>query len=325
MKFSTRIITSGEKVKIEIIGAESLGVRGLSCAVQLGDRKIVIDPGVALGYHRYGLLPHPFQVAVGSSVREKIVAALADATDVVISHFHGDHVPLTDANPYQLAAQRVLPFLRTPRLWCKGPDDLSLHMRQRYDNLVAFFGRSFPNAEGKSAGPLSFSLPVSHGEEGSKLGTVMMTRIAEDGEVFVHASDIQLMSEEAVDQILAWHPDVVLAAGPSIYRHPTVNQQKISWDNAVRLGQGVGTLILDHHLMRSTEGTLFLQELSAKTGHKVMCAADFMGRPRMLLEAWRRRLYREMPVPPGWHEAYACGEVDTSGYRDWHGWHVNGP
>jgi len=312
-------------VKIEIIGAESLGVRGLSCAVQLADRKIVIDPGVALGYHRYGLLPHPFQVAVGSLVREEIVAALADATDVVLSHFHGDHIPLTDANPYQLAAQRVMPLLRTPRLWCKGPEDVSVRMRQRYDNLTSFLGRPLPNAEGKSDGPLSFSLPVPHGEARSKLGTVMMTRITEDGEVFVHASDIQLMSEEAVDRILAWHPDVVLAAGPSIYRHLKAIQRKIAWDNAVRLARGVGTLILDHHLMRSTEGTRFLQELSRVTKHKVVCAADFMGQPRMLLEAWRRRLYREMPVPDGWHDAYARGEVDTRGYRDWRGWHVDGP
>ena len=28
-----------------------------------------------------------------------IVAASKDATDVVTSHFHGDHVPLPDANP----------------------------------------------------------------------------------------------------------------------------------------------------------------------------------------------------------------------------------
>lgn len=312
-------------MKIEIISAESLGVRGLSCEVQLADRKIVIDPGVALGYHRYGLLPHPFQVAVGSSVREKIIAALADATDVVFSHFHGDHIPLTDANPYQLAAQRVMPLLRTPRLWCKGPEGLSLHMRQRYDKLTSLLGQPLPNAEGKSDGALSFSLPVPHGEAASKLGTVMMTRIAEEGEVFVHASDIQLMNGEAIDQILAWHPDVVLAAGPSIYRHPTVNQQKIAWDNAVRLARGVGTLILDHHLMRSAKGARFLRELSTVTEHRVVCAADFMGRPRMLLEAWRRRLYREMPVPDGWHDAYARGEVDTSGYRDWHGWHADAP
>ncbi|MBU0703717.1 MAG: hypothetical protein KKC18_07605 [Chloroflexi bacterium] len=49
---------------IEIIGTESLGVREL-CVVEIRDRKIVIDPGPALGYERDGLFPHLAQVAVG--------------------------------------------------------------------------------------------------------------------------------------------------------------------------------------------------------------------------------------------------------------------
>ena len=97
-------------MQIEILGTESQGVRGLSCEVKVKDRRIVIDPGLALGYQRCGLLPHPAQVAVGEQVRRKIVKALKDATDVVLSHFHGDHVPLLDANPYQLNAQKVAPL-----------------------------------------------------------------------------------------------------------------------------------------------------------------------------------------------------------------------
>jgi len=44
-------------MSMEIIGAESMGVRSLCCLVTLPDRRIVIDPGVALGYVRHGLLP----------------------------------------------------------------------------------------------------------------------------------------------------------------------------------------------------------------------------------------------------------------------------
>lgn len=91
-------------MNIEIIGAESLGVCGLSCAVEVKDRKSVIDPGLALGYHRYRLLPNPAQVAIGEQVRRKILTALRDATDAVMSHFHDDHVPLPKANTYQLKA-----------------------------------------------------------------------------------------------------------------------------------------------------------------------------------------------------------------------------
>ncbi|MGA1796241.1 MAG: hypothetical protein ACMUIL_10315 [bacterium] len=53
---------------ITILGAESLGVRGLSSSVKLKDRTILIDPGIALGWSRYGCLSHPFQVARGAVV-----------------------------------------------------------------------------------------------------------------------------------------------------------------------------------------------------------------------------------------------------------------
>jgi len=109
---------------IRILGAESLGVRGLSCVVEVENRKIVIDPGLALGYQRYGLLPHPAQVAVGEQVRRRIITELKDATDVVMSHFHGDHVPLPNANPYQLKARQVAPLCRAVRFWTKGPEGL---------------------------------------------------------------------------------------------------------------------------------------------------------------------------------------------------------
>ncbi len=76
---------------VEIISAESVGVRSLCCAVETGTRRIVIDPGVALGYLRYGLTPHPCELALAARARKRIVAALEQASDVVFSHMHGDH------------------------------------------------------------------------------------------------------------------------------------------------------------------------------------------------------------------------------------------
>ena len=303
---------------IEILGAESLGVRGLSCVVTLGDRKIVIDPGLALGYHRYGLLPHPAQVAVGEQARQKIIAELKDATDVVMSHFHGDHVPLPDANPYQLKAQRVAPLCHTVRFWAKGPEGLSHHMLHRKKSLCTVLGRDLPNVEGQTDGPLAFSPHVPHGERNGRLGMVMMTRIEDGDTVFVHASDIQLLDGEAVSLILAWRPDIVLVGGPPLYLPRISSKQRWrAWRNARQLARHVDTLILDHHLLRCEEGLSWLDRLSSETGHRVICAADFMGRPRRLLEARRKQLYAEMPVPRGWHEAYARGDADTRRYEDY--------
>jgi predicted metallo-beta-lactamase superfamily hydrolase len=133
------------------------------------------------------------QVAAGRSVREKILQALETATDVVFSHFHGDHVPLVDANPYQLSVHMLPPCFCELHGWSKSGDGLSPGMSKRFLDLVGLMGANLQVAEGRSEGLLSFSRPVPHGAADSNSGTVMMTRIEMDRRVFVHASDIQLL------------------------------------------------------------------------------------------------------------------------------------
>ena len=299
-------------MRIEILGAESLGVRSLCCVLEIKDRKVVIDPGVALGFRRHGLLPHPIQVAASERVRRAIGKALENATDVVISHYHGDHIPLVDANPYQLSADSVIESLTYPRFWTKGTEDLSLNQVHRAEALAKKLNRPLPVSEGMSDGPLSFSSAIPHGERGMRGGSVMMTRVEEDGAVFVHASDIQMLSDAAIKQILAWQPNIVLASGPPIHLPGvTLKKQESALRRTLQLAKEVDTLILDHHLMRSKEGEQWLDHVSSLTGHKVICVADFMGCRRNLLEAERVFWYRKLPVPKGWHEAYARGEVDA--------------
>jgi predicted metallo-beta-lactamase superfamily hydrolase len=295
-------------VRLEILAAESLGVRGLCCRVEAGNRVVVIDPGIALGLRRYGLPPHPLQVAVGRAARRRIVEALEGATDVVFSHFHGDHVPLVDANPYQLAFSHLPPNFPSLRAWSLSPDGQTLTSQDRARELMDLFGPRFRVAEEVLDGPLSFSPAMPHGVGGPPFGNVMLTRVDLGGRVFVHASDIQLLDNATIDFILDWEPDWVLAAGPPLYhRALDARQRARAWFNARCLAAEVGTLILDHHLMRSLEGQTWLEKLSLETGRRVYCAADFMGRPRRLLEAQRREIYTAIPVRAGWHEGYARG------------------
>ena len=293
----------GHELGIEIIGAESLGVRSLCCRVTLPGRCIIIDPGVALGYLRAGLMPHPLQIAVGREIRERILRALEGATDMVFSHFHGDHVPLLDANPYQLALRSLPDSVRHLRCWSKSGDGLSTRMRKRFEDLTDFLGAGMQMAEGRSADELAFSKSVPHGAADGNMGSVMMTRIAVGKRIFVHASDIQLLDEAAVDQVINWHPDIVLAAGPPLYLgRLSTAARETAWKNALRLVRHIEIVILDHHLMRSEEGAAWLEALSVSSGRKTYCAADFMKLPRQLLEAQRAELYRKMPVLPGWHD-----------------------
>ena len=300
---------------IDILGSESLGVRGLCCVVRTSNRQFVIDPGLALGYKRQGLMPHPVQVAVGEDVRRSIVRALENSTDVVISHFHGDHMPLTNANPYQLSLDSVKALLKKPSLWMKGESGETPRIAERPKRLLAALERTASPCDGQRHKPLSFSKPMPHGSGQRPMGTVMMTRIEEGDEVFVHASDIQLLDDEPVSQIIDWHPTIVLLSGPPLYREIPAAWISEAAARAKALAKVVKWCIVDHHLLRSMEGVKWLNVLHAQTAGRVVCAADFMKDKCRLLEANRVALYRRMPVPENWHELYAEGLVDTSKFR----------
>ncbi len=309
---------------IKILGAESLGVRGLSCLVELKSRKILIDPGIALGWSRHGFLPHPFQVAIGASIRENIIEELKSSDDVIISHFDGDHCPLSNPNPYQLGIREIKSSLSDCRIWAKGPDHCPPTQQKRSKELAENINKDLQNAEGRKEGPLKFSFPVPHGEKSGEGNSIMMSRIEEGGKTFVHASDIQLLNEKTIEKILDWQPDIVLASGPPLYHYSSSSfqiQRENACENAVKLSRHVDTLILDHHLLRSEEGIAWLEKLKHTTHNKVFCAADFMGREPLFLEAWRKELYEWLPVSQDWHEDYRQGKVDVNDYRI-SGWKV---
>ncbi len=304
-------------IPLEIVGAESLGVRSLCCSVHCDNHRVVIDPGVALGFFRHGQHPHPVQVAVGKRVRQRILQLVEQATDVVFSHFHGDHIPLKHANPFQLSLLQLPPCFKDLHAWSKNRDAESGKMSRRFSDLQDLLGDKLTEAEARGAGPFAFSPAVAHGPPGSKLGTVMMTRIDMGQGIFVHASDIQMLNTKSVEKILQWQPDIVLAAGPPLYLERLEEAALAdAWDNAMRLANGVDTLILDHHLLRCVAGEDWLDKLSQAAGRQVFCAADFMKRPRLLLEARRDELYRSLPAPDGWMDDYARGAFDVEPFLE---------
>lgn len=286
---------------VRILTAESLGVRGLCCVVERAGRKIVIDPGIALGYHRLGLKPHPIQVAVGRSLRRRVLREAASATDIVFSHYHGDHIPFAEANPFQLSLDQALPVFQGKRLWGLDPAGLSGVSLRRAHDLAERLPLCFVPPEGFSDGELSFSSPVFHGERNGPGGKVLMTLVGD----FLHASDIQLVEEDAVERILDLSPRTLVAGGPPIYLQKMGEGLKErAWTNGLILARRVKCFVLDHHLLRSMEGLKWLHDLDAESPNTVQCAARFMARPLRMLEARRKELYRRFPVPDGWHDEY---------------------
>jgi len=282
-------------MKIRIIGAESLGVRSMCCVVETKTRRVLIDPGVALAPRRSGLAPHKIEVCEAAAIREKILNEVKMASDVVISHFHGDHAPLSEPNPYQIDLIDFVAKLGASALWVKGRAGNTRLMDERLRSFAQLLGDRMVEGEGKDSGDVSFSLPCQHGAEGR--GMVMMTRVSEGNEIFVHGSDIQLLAEDGVEAIIAWKPDVVFVAGPPIYlsvlSKEALNQAFI---NGVKLARATELLIVDHHLLRSETGREWLETLSARSKARVVDVATFMGLQTKLLEANRKRLYEQFPV-----------------------------
>ncbi len=291
-------------MQIELVGTESLGVRGLCCVVKTPGRYIVIDPGIALGYLRGGLLPHPRQVAVGDEIRTAILEHLGRATDIIVSHYHGDHIPLADANPFQLHSERVKAVVNRPKVWLKPLSGESSRIAGRKEMLEALFEDTVAADENSSPPGVRFSKPLPHGRADKKMGTVMMTRIEAEGTVFVHASDIQLLEDDAASQIAAWSPDVLFVSGPPLYRNVTPRERSKARGRVLALAGSIEACIIDHHLLRCREGIAWLDALGKETGGRVLCAADFMNKKRCFLEARRRELYQQFPVPDDWHTKY---------------------
>lgn len=294
-------------------------MRSLCTVVETGDRSIVIDPGLSLGSLRFGLKPHPFQVAIGAQIRRGIIAELRTSTDIVISHFDGDHTPTVEPNQYQIAVKDVVDDFRRCRLWIKGPQRSSDQQLRRWMDLEDAIDREIPGMDGKSDGPFSFSRPVPHGQQDPYGRSVMMTRIVEGRFSFVHASDTQLLDTTAIEAIVAWQPDVVLVSGPPLYRFDA-GVADPAWqkaaDNAVAISRVAGTTIVDHHLLRSEMGLAWIEDVRRRSVGRVICAADFMNRGPLLLEAWRGQLYEMVPVPDEWHSVNAQGVAPAEEYLD---------
>ena len=173
-------------------------------------------------------------------------------------------------------------------------------------------------------GPLEFSFPVPHGLEGREENMVMMSRIKDGGETFVHASDTQLLEGKTTRIILDWRPDIVLVSAPPLYHYSSSKfnaLRKKARQNAIEISRNVDTVIIDHHLLRSEEGIDWLKRLKHASGNRVFCAADFMNREAVFLEAWRNELYEWLPVGKDWHGHYKQGKVDVNHYRA-RGWEV---
>ena len=285
-------------MRVEFLGAETLGVRGLCCHVTTADAHYLIDPAVALAPRRLGKPPHLLELAAAKLTREKIDAVAGEAV-VVVTHYHHDHLTPHDFHIYHWSGPEAADRLyRDHEVYAKPWED---HINRSQQRRAQAFLERYPHvvsAEPGQVGALTFSPPLWHGAEGSPMGWVTAVAIRDGDETVVLGSDLQALDDRGVDWIAEQRPDLAVLAGPPLYLQVlSSEQEEAAARRLARLARSCGQLVVDHHLCRGP-WTRFLERVRALApDRRIGTVADWAGVRPLPLESMRSRLHEVEPEP----------------------------
>jgi predicted metallo-beta-lactamase superfamily hydrolase len=290
-------------MKVTPLAADSLGARSMATLVETRDVTVLIDPSVRLGPYRYDLRPHPTEKARQKELWQRIRIAAKTANVLTVSHYHYDH-----HNPDAPSLYRgKVTFLKD------GKFHINRSQRERagaFVKAIKKYPKEIQVADGNEMDfggtELLFSPALPHGYN-DELGYVVMTRIAEGEEVFVHTSDVLGPPlKEQLSFLIDAQATVLYVDGPMTHMpdHYPAEHTKRSLSHLQRILRttNVRTLILDHHILRDREWRSWMEPVF-RTGEEhdvaVMTAAEFAGKAIDQLEANRDRLYGFDMSPKG--------------------------
>ncbi len=279
---------------MEILASDSMGARSMATFVRAGGHAFLIDPGVALGPKRFGLPPHPLELARRDELWRRVREKASEAEFIILTHYHHDHY-----NPQGLEV-----FCGKTVFLKDWERNINKSQRKRASELlsaVSGAAKEIFKADGESFRmgdvTITFSPAQPHGYT-NRLGYVVQVLIEEGGRRFLFTSDIQgACLREHLDFMLDSRAHVIFMDGVPIY----LAGSKFSWraveSSKEHLAELLGalegtTLVLDHHLTRDARYGKWLSFLGGALS-RVLTAAEFMGRTNLLLEANRKRLYHE--------------------------------
>jgi predicted metallo-beta-lactamase superfamily hydrolase len=169
-------------MKIIPLAADSMGTRSMATFIETKDTKILIDPSVALGPHRYGLEPHPLELERLDEHWKYIKKYARSAKVLIVTHYHYDHHDPDEPNVY-----------KKKTLLTKHPKE---HINKSQKKRARFFlnelgdltktiefsdGNEFSFGKTK----IKFSGAVPHGTN-TKLGYVTEVSIKEGAQKFLY-------------------------------------------------------------------------------------------------------------------------------------------
>lgn len=166
--------------------------------------------------------------------------------------------------------------------------------------MIGGKAKSIAAADGRSfrfgGTTIEFSDAVYHGAN-SALGYVIQTMVSVGEMRFVHTSDVQGMPrQDQAEFILRNRPQTAVIDGPMVYMlGHACSQEEVNASmanlRAIAAG-GTKSIILDHHFVRDTAFTKYLDQLRGECpGTEIGTAAEMIGLKDDLLEARRKELY----------------------------------
>jgi predicted metallo-beta-lactamase superfamily hydrolase len=295
-------------IEITPIASESMGVRSLCTHVKTPDISILLDPSAALAY-RKPHDPHPEEYrALAESHRR--IKQYAESSDILsISHYHFDHVisGLLDWHYKFSSREKLQEIYGGHRIFAKDSrENINASQRRR----AFYFEKDLRElseiewSDGKSYSfgntTITYSHPLPHGPDDSRLGTVLATSVEYDEKCFVFAPDVQgPVSRKTLRYLLSLNANVMIVGGPPLYlRKFSQREIQDALYGLTTLAFSTEYLVVDHHLLRSHEWRDWIGPIAnaAKTSsHIVFTMAELQNAIPQFLEAERETVYNLQP------------------------------
>jgi predicted metallo-beta-lactamase superfamily hydrolase len=264
--------------------------------VEIGQSRILIDPGATLAPARFNLPPSEDEWEALRRANDRISAYGTRADVVFVSHYHEDHFR---SDPASYAGRTVL--VKDPRRMIAG-----LQARRAGELWTALQPVArVQSADGCRRRTLDFELrvspPLPHGPDGTPLGYVLVLTLVDLGEHerFVFGSDVQgPLSPVAAAYLIQERPTLLYLSGPPSYIEREIGTAAVERgiDNLLRVMDATGCrVIMDHHALRDTRFTERFARLW-ETG-AVVTAAGYLGLAEAPLESRRHRAWAATRKP----------------------------
>ena len=302
------------------IACESLGTRSFCHLVMTKSVNILVDPSVSLGPKRFGLKPHPLEIA-SSWVSRQTIMEISKIADVIIqTHYHGDHFTLDSPRKYEFSNSEIFRTIYNHEVTILAKDhenNINYNQQKRAKQIWKNKKLKLSKADNKrfefGTTSIIFSPAVPHGVQESEV-FVVEVMIKEDDESYIFTSDVcGPSSKEATDFIISNSPNKVVVDGVPFYISKSEKYIEDSFRNLAKVVDEIDEVYIDHHFLRSLEWEKKLQE---NLGKKLPTFSLMRNQKPFLLEAQRKQLHSEQPVKEEFYNSFYIDDYSITCFRE---------